>query len=164
MKVVIVGALHCGKSTIANFLSQNEVLDGINYSREKPCKPTAGCRIVEMRLDDISIELWDTSGSHDFEKCWPAVIEGSDALILVYNPEDLSQENEIELWYDTFSKKYSKISDDHCLLLMYSKERFSANKEMRPPQSLRDCHIHRTNAGKGKELKEYFTRFIHRLS
>jgi len=162
MKIVIAGALSCGKSTITNFLSQSEVLESINYSKEKPCRPTVGCRIVEMSSGGIDIELWDTSGSDDFEKCWPAVMEGSTALIMVYNPEDLSQENEIELWYETFAKKHGKIPKDHCLVLMYFKEQ-SGQNNVRPPQSLHGCHIHRTNAGEGKELKEYFTKFIHRL-
>lgn len=163
MKLVISGSLNCGKSTIANFLSQNEVLEKINYSKEKLCRPTVGCRIVEMSLDGIDIELWDTSGSHDFEKCWPAVMEGSTALILVYNPEELSQENDIELWYDTFAKKHGKIPKDRCLVLMYFKEQLGQNNVYPPQSSLQGCHIHRTNAEEGKELKEYFKKFIQHL-
>ena len=69
MKVVIAGALKCGKSTIVNFLSQDEVLENINNAKETSYRPTIGCRIVEMRLYNIPIEIWDVSGSHDFENC-----------------------------------------------------------------------------------------------
>ena len=163
MKIVIAGAVNCGKSTITNFLSQSEILENIYHPKEKLCQPTIGCRIAEMRVSNISVELWDTSGSHDFEKCWPAVMDGASALILVYNPEDLSQESEIELWHETFAKKYGTISDDHCLVLMYFKDQ-SVQENVSLPQSLQGCHIHRTDATRGKELTEYFTKFTRRLS
>ena len=90
-------------------------------------------------------------------------MEGSSAIILVYNPGDLSQENEIELWYDALSKKHGKLSDDRCLLLMYSKEHTGKTKPY-PPQSVRGCRMHRIFAEKGPEVKRYFTEFMHHLS
>jgi Rab-like protein 5 len=125
LKVLLVGPEKCGKSQMANFLAElTENLPGPGA----PHTPTAGVRILEFdrQLGDgqsknswerdtkVAIELWDVSGHHQYEACWPAVMKDSDAVILMYNVENQGHIREIELWYEFFIQN-AGLSDQQCV-------------------------------------------------
>ena len=96
MKILLVGPAHSGKSTIANFLAADGKSSTIG-SPDTKYEPTVGVRILEFDQGGssefktsrtISIELWDCSGRQEFEKCWPAIQDKADGVIVVYNPDN----------------------------------------------------------------------------
>jgi GTPase SAR1 family protein len=73
IKLIVVGPLKSGKSTITNILG--ELAEGVT----EIYRPTIGTRIVELERDPppavasfgkINLELWDVSGDFKYEKCW----------------------------------------------------------------------------------------------
>jgi Ras family len=53
---------------------------------------------------EAGIELWDCSGDHAYESCWPAVIDGVQGVIALYDVTSKTQESECRVWLDTFCK------------------------------------------------------------
>jgi Rab-like protein 5 len=85
---------------ISNLLAgHSEKLTSENYS------PTVGVRILEFEIkikgvpETLNIMLWDSSGDHKYENCWKAVMNETDGVVLVYNPDAPSQ--------DQHQQKYS---------------------------------------------------------
>ncbi|PSN45041.1 Intraflagellar transport protein 22 [Blattella germanica] len=79
----------CGKTTISNFLSDATEISSGDY------RPTQGVRILEFEAQNLNVnnrhlkaevELWDCSGDHKFESCWPAIQKDTQGIIFVYNP------------------------------------------------------------------------------
>ena len=91
--------LQVGKTAISNFLSsQSEKLAIDTYN------PTAGVRILEFETElqgsgpeKVGVEIWDISGDHTFEGCWRAVMNEADGVLLVYNPDAPSQDQQVFL-------------------------------------------------------------------
>ncbi|XP_073956327.1 intraflagellar transport protein 22 homolog isoform X3 [Choristoneura fumiferana] len=86
LKILLIGPSASGKSLIANFISEST-----NIEEAGAPKATQGVRIVEFELSNINvndkiynndIELWDCSGDHRFESCWPALRVGVQGVIL----------------------------------------------------------------------------------
>jgi Rab-like protein 5 len=76
IKLLVVGPLKSGKSTIANIIG--EIADGLGDIY----RPTHGLRVVECERDPppavasfgkINLELWDVSGDFKYEKCWAPI-------------------------------------------------------------------------------------------
>jgi len=92
LKVVVAGPKGTGKTTISDFLAnQTQELGGV-YS-----EPTIGVRILEFELGgsrSVNIELWDSSGDNSFESCWKAIMADADAVVLVYNPDAPSHDQQ----------------------------------------------------------------------
>jgi len=103
-KVLFVGPIEAGKSTLANVLAEN------TDSAAEIYRPTQGVRILEFEGDvqsvgqHVTIELWDVSGDTKYAKCWPAIKQDAVGCVLVYNPERQSDQEEIEKWYQWFPK------------------------------------------------------------
>lgn len=103
-KVIIVGPSEAGKSTLANILA--ETADGASESYY----PTEGVRILEHEASirsmssRLTVELWDLSGDTKYQQGWPAIKKDACGCILVYNPEKLAQEQEIERWLQWFPR------------------------------------------------------------
>ncbi|KAI5644362.1 ras of complex, roc, domain of DAPkinase domain-containing protein [Phthorimaea operculella] len=103
----MIGPSNSGKSFIANFISES-----INIEETGAPRPTQGVRIVEFELSslnvngkakNIDIELWDCSGDHRFESCWPALRFGVQGVILVCSPNTaVAAARELELLYNYF--------------------------------------------------------------
>mmetsp|Transcript_19659 Transcript_19659/g.25459 ORF Transcript_19659/g.25459 Transcript_19659/m.25459 type:complete len:163 (-) Transcript_19659:144-632(-) len=119
LKVNVVGPKCSGKTTIANFLASDEVPA---FSLKEHYSETVGCRILECErnFEDglINIELWDTSGSTDYESCWPAVMKDAAGTILVYNPENEAHVSESGAWYDFFVKN-NGLRDEQCIVFAF---------------------------------------------
>jgi len=62
----------------------------------------------------VAVELWDVSGHHQYEACWPAIMKDSDAVILMYNIENQGHVREIELWYEFFIQN-AGLNDQQCI-------------------------------------------------
>mmetsp|Transcript_23861 Transcript_23861/g.38349 ORF Transcript_23861/g.38349 Transcript_23861/m.38349 type:complete len:196 (+) Transcript_23861:87-674(+) len=102
VKIAMVGPKGIGKSVLSNALAG----DFSSYGD----MPTVGVRIREIRvplLNDYStipVELWDVSGDIKYEHCWPAITDGLNGLIIVYNPKNQMQSKEVSLWMEAFCK------------------------------------------------------------
>ncbi len=67
----------------------------------------------------VSVELWDVSGDQQYvafylgccesmlsyikiqpryEACWPAIMKNTNGVIIVYNPDNRQQDQEVGLW------------------------------------------------------------------
>jgi Rab-like protein 5 len=101
IKLLVVGPVKAGKSTIANILG--DLSDGPSSIY----RPTIGCRylihyfiiLIWIRIVDferepppgvnfgkLHIELWDVSGDFKYEKCWGPIQKDVQGIIFVYDP------------------------------------------------------------------------------
>ncbi|EEH53617.1 uncharacterized protein MICPUCDRAFT_9462, partial [Micromonas pusilla CCMP1545] len=93
-KIVVVGPKECGKTTTCQLVA------GATPSREYD--PTAGVRVqtcerrVGMRT--VRVDLWDCSGDLKYQTCFPAMADGMDGLLIVYDPDEPGREAELEKW------------------------------------------------------------------
>ncbi|XP_078535480.1 intraflagellar transport protein 22 homolog isoform X3 [Lissotriton helveticus] len=92
-KVLLVGPSECGKTVLANFLSDATETIGGEYN------PTQGVR---------------------FESCWPAMMKDSHGVVIVFNPDLPSHLKELEVWYSSFVHQ-QRLQDNQCLLLAHHK-------------------------------------------
>jgi GTPase SAR1 family protein len=69
LKLVIAGPKNVGKTMIANFIAGQS--QELSSDEDNEYIPTAGVRILEFDApvanSQASIELWDSSGSHEYE-------------------------------------------------------------------------------------------------
>ena len=109
VKVLVVGPVKSGKSTIANILA--DVADGPAQSY----RPTPGVRILETEKKpplsvarqfsgDVTVELWDVSGDTMYEKAWPIILKGAQGILFVYNPAEDDVEKNMEFYINQFAK------------------------------------------------------------
>ncbi|XP_011563025.2 intraflagellar transport protein 22 homolog [Plutella xylostella] len=120
LKIIMIGPSGSGKTSIANFISES-----LNVEESAPPGPTQGVRIVEFELTDVNIEgkpttidieLWDCSGDHRFESCWPALRVGVHGVILVCSPNTINvAERELELLYNYYVSQ-PKLSAKQCVV------------------------------------------------
>ena len=131
-KVLIIGPQRCGKTRIANCLSDFEASPNFEQYNQ-----TAGVRILEservIRVEGRSVrqqvratprarhlplcpptfatvstrtaaqvELWDCSGDKKYENCWVSILRDAHGVIMVYDPTVKTQEKDIELWHKAF--------------------------------------------------------------
>ncbi|XP_015599878.1 intraflagellar transport protein 22 homolog [Cephus cinctus] len=126
LKLVIVGPLGAGKTTISNFLA-----DATEVTSEY--RPTQGVRILEFDVDGISvrnrnvkadIELWDCSGDHQFENCWPAMRKDIHGVIFVYNSKSREYTRELEQFYDYFVNQ-TRLGAKSCVVFYFDPDQNS---------------------------------------
>ncbi|MEE6468759.1 hypothetical protein FKM82_008370 [Ascaphus truei] len=121
-KVLIVGPSECGKTVLANFLSDTTEPVGGEYN------PTQGVRILEFEGPNVNgnkgsaceVELWDCGGDNKFESCWPAMIKDSHGVIIVFNLDIPSHLKEIEMWHSSFIQQ-QRLQENRCLLIAHHK-------------------------------------------
>ncbi|GMI32333.1 hypothetical protein TrRE_jg6376 [Triparma retinervis] len=169
VKLLIAGPKQAGKTSIANFLSDNS-RSKIGDSAAQ-YEPTAGCRILEFDASNgASVELWDVSGDQQYENCWPAICQGVDkrgspdsetpvdGVILVYNPEFPTHDTEVGLWYDAFVKNCN-LPDSKCLVFTHRGDPKGGFRS-RPPPKLEGCVVHNTTFTSTLEIREHFENFL----
>ncbi|KAJ8043072.1 Intraflagellar transport protein 22-like [Holothuria leucospilota] len=129
-KVLVIGPCDSGKSVLSNFLAEASDISGGAYH------PTEGVRILEFessgswtgnRTTTADVELWDCSGDPKFDECWPAIAKDTQGVVIVYNPDKLDHERELETWYNHFVTNQG-IKDAQCLIFSYYKPGTSANR------------------------------------
>ncbi|XP_039753346.1 intraflagellar transport protein 22 homolog [Pararge aegeria] len=113
-------SLFSGKTCIANYLSESTNMDEAGVPR-----PTQGVRIVEFELPHVNvndkqlkvdIEMWDCSGDHKFESCWPSLRLGVQGVILVCSSNTANvAAREMELLYNYFVSQ-AKLTPKQCVV------------------------------------------------
>ena len=158
MKLLLVGPKKCGKSVIANAL--HESMDSNNNSEYIP---TQGVRILESeknvdRSKKVSVELWDTSGDQSFERCWPAIKQDADGVILVYNPNS-NRNEQVSLWYEWFVSNNKGIKPENVLVLVheYTNSTSSTISSVKLPAGVKTVY---TNPRDLTSLREEYDDFI----
>ena len=121
VKIVMVGPCQAGKTMIANFLADATENIGGEY------RPTAGVRVLEFESGNLQVnnknikaevELWDSSGSNQFESCWPAVQRDAHGIIFVFNPESAAQAKQLDAFHQAFLRGPS-ISENSCVVFAH---------------------------------------------
>eukprot|EP01105_Mastigella_eilhardi_P012629 TRINITY_DN2889_c0_g1_i3.p2 TRINITY_DN2889_c0_g1~~TRINITY_DN2889_c0_g1_i3.p2 ORF type:complete len:191 (-),score=49.41 TRINITY_DN2889_c0_g1_i3:19-591(-) len=120
VKVLLVGAAGVGKTTVANHLA--------GQSRFASCSPTVGLRIVEFDREvavergtqTLLVALWDCSGDRKYEYTWPALMQGADGILFMYNPQSPNTERELENWYAKLAAPI-KLADQQCMIFAHTK-------------------------------------------
>lgn len=78
-----------------------------------------------------------------YENCWKAIMAYADGVILVYNPDAPSQNQQLGDWFDFFVKK-NGLRDEQCLIFAHrsgsGNDRFKPRKRHRSPLILNYCH------------------------
>lgn len=104
VKLAFVGPSGAGKTRLANHLGGiSSVVD----------EPTVGVRILLLERDvklnsgtvvNCKVELWDCSGDHKYESCWPAILQNLDGIIVCFDPTSKQQAADVGIWCDWFCK------------------------------------------------------------
>jgi intraflagellar transport protein 22 len=157
LKVVVAGPKGTGKSIVANFLAgQSDKLDIDRYD------PTAGARILEMEKpmgnSNLKVEIWDSSGDHQYESCWRAVMSEADGVVLLYNPDAPSQDQQIHDWFDFFVKK-NGLSDQQCMIFAH-RSKDSTGDRFKPPPLFSRVTAALTTKASGGDMRSMFDNFL----
>ncbi len=75
-----------------------------------------------------------------YENCWKATMHEADGIILVYNPDAPSQDQQLNDWFDYFVKR-NGLKDEQCLVLAHKSgfvgdKPVSSNERFRPRKCL----------------------------
>ncbi|KAK7078854.1 Intraflagellar transport protein 22 [Halocaridina rubra] len=123
VKILIVGPPECGKTTLANFLSEAAEIGSGEY------RPTKGCRIIEFEIPNVShnntttkaeVELWDVSGDRSYESCWPAIQKGVNGVLFVYSPGREDHVRALDSLYTHFVEQQG-IQEAQCIVFCLHK-------------------------------------------
>ena len=109
----------------------------------------------------MRVQVWDVSGDNKYERGWPAIMQDSHGIVLIYNPNDLTQESESELWYETFMKK-AKVPKDNCIVLLHEESTISSRSKS--DQKFAGCQVVNTTFSRSRDLSMVFNDFILRVS
>ncbi|XP_076248159.1 intraflagellar transport protein 22 homolog [Calliopsis andreniformis] len=162
LKIVVIGPVKSGKTTISNFLADATEIPYDYY-------PTHGVRILEFEVQNINlnnknirkdIQLWDCSGDHKFENCWPAIRKDLHGVILVYSEKSNDCLKEIQQAYDYFINQ-TKLGPDKCVIFCYDPEK--KNPEISKSISstfVNVSHVKCNIESGGNKLKSDFSSFI----
>lgn len=124
LKLVVIGPLESGKTTVSNFLADASEIP-YNYY------PTYGVRILEVEAQGIivnnktvskDIEIWDCSGDLKFKTCWPAIRKDLHGVILIYNAKKQDCLKEMQEFYDYFVVQ-TKLGPDMCVIFCYDPDK-----------------------------------------
>lgn len=113
LKIAILGPKASGKTRIANLIDTSRPI-----SQSTDYDPTVGVRILQFEeninarsidnsknaLLTVNVELWDVSGSDEYESCWPAIADRLDGAIILFDPTSKDQANDVRVWAENFIK------------------------------------------------------------
>nr|XP_040027856.1 intraflagellar transport protein 22 homolog [Gasterosteus aculeatus aculeatus] len=163
-KILFIGPNESGKTVLANFLSNTvENVEG-EY------RPTQGVRILEFETQPAvaggdntkcEVELWDCSGDFKFESCWPAMMEDSSGVVIIFDPDVPSHLNEIETWYSMFISSRD-LQDKQCLLIAHHKPGSTVEDGPLPiALHLRQLElVHSNLEEKSEDVRKTFSRYL----
>jgi len=161
MKLVVAGPKGSGKTLISNFLasgcSAELPLSSENYN------PTSGVRILEFEHREGNLEIWDASGDHSYESCWKAIMHNADGVILVYNPDAPSQDQQLSDWFDFFVRK-NGLRDEQCLVFAHRSGKSMSQERFRPPPLFSKVTAALTTPQSGGDIKTIFEDFLKSFS
>ncbi len=162
LKIIVAGPQGTGKTVISNFLAgQSDSLE-VNG-----LEATEGVRILEVEKNlpgssnssIVGVELWDASGDHKYESCWRAVMSEANGVILVYNPDAPSQDQQLHDWFDFFVKK-NGLSDQQCLIFAHRTKGNNSADRFRPPALFSRVSAALTTTASGTDMKGLFDNFV----
>ena len=162
-KILIIGPKESGKTMIANMLAEHD--EAFGSPNVGPYKPTVATRILECErelsakwdIDNVTIELWDVSGDHKYESCYPAIMDKCNGVILVYDPQNHAHESEVENWYREFVKT-SGLRPEECMCYAYSRE--SASRSGKPPRALNGVKYVVCDYASQSKMRSEFDSFL----
>jgi hypothetical protein len=157
LKLVIAGPKASGKTLIANFLAAGGAVDLPLTS--DTYNPTSGVRILEFDTREGSVELWDASGDHSYESCWKAIMNSADGVILVYNPDAPSQDQQLADWFDFFVRK-NGLRDEQCLAWAHRSGKTPNAERFRPPPLFSKVTAAMTTPQSGPDILSMFYEFV----
>eukprot|EP01064_Diplonema_japonicum_P013765 TRINITY_DN21315_c0_g1_i1.p1 TRINITY_DN21315_c0_g1~~TRINITY_DN21315_c0_g1_i1.p1 ORF type:complete len:212 (+),score=24.13 TRINITY_DN21315_c0_g1_i1:54-689(+) len=144
IKIVLLGPTKSGKTCLADYLSNFKDTPSSVY------RETVGVRILDFEPEGLNlpgrsvkivVELWDVSGNHRYQACWPAVAAGTQGILYVYNIEQKTQLAELELWHKTFTTpagvlgpETPVIKDDKCLVFAHRSTPPQGNVKTQKPR------------------------------
>ncbi len=70
---------------------------------------------MNNRFARAEVELWDMSGSQDFEGCWPAVKQDAHGVVFVFDPAREEQARQLEVFHDYFVER-GGLSETQCVV------------------------------------------------
>ena len=76
-----------------------------------------------------------------FESCWKAIMHEADGVILVYDPDAPSQDQQIGDWFDYFVKK-NGLKDEQCLVFAHKSGNSGQSHERFRPRKLFSIYIY----------------------
>ncbi|XP_006640888.1 intraflagellar transport protein 22 homolog isoform X2 [Lepisosteus oculatus] len=164
MKILIVGPGECGKSVVANFLSDTTETVGGEYN------PTQGVRILEFECQSLGgsgknvgceVELWDCAGDLKFESCWPAMMKDSNGVVIMFNLDMPSHLKEVETWYSSFISAQG-MQDSQCLLMAHHKPGCGTNngQPALAPHLNKLNLVHSNLEEDPEEIRQVFRRYL----
>jgi len=172
IKLLLVGPSESGKTTVANFLSEQTDHLGSEESKRK-YTATKGVRILEFERelrgasqqarswgggnDKVAIELWDCSGDQVYESCWPAIMKDADAVLIMYNPDKRGDEASVGLWYEWFVKN-NGIPNERCLV--FAHRAAASDRAAWPPKALQGVTVVDTNFEDPRVITVEFGNFV----
>ena len=168
-KILIIGPQRCGKTRIANCLSDFEASPNFEQYNQ-----TAGVRILEservIRVEGRSVrqqvEIWDCSGDKKYENCWPAILRDAHGVIMVYDPTVKTHEKDIELWHKAFVHGLN-LPDSQVMLFSHSPAVGHTGAVAQPPLSLSKFTHLRTsldNEDQTATMRQGFDTFLGKVA
>ncbi|XP_023326372.1 intraflagellar transport protein 22 homolog isoform X2 [Eurytemora carolleeae] len=121
VKILVVGPSQSGKTLISNFLSD------ATENMQGKYRPTVGVRILEFESSNLDInkksgraevELWDTSGSGNYESCWPAIQKDAHGIVFVFNPDNSAHVKQLDSLYQALVQSTS-MQDSNCVVFAH---------------------------------------------
>jgi len=67
-------------------------------SRSCPAAAAAAAAAEGRIIECQSCDLWDVSGDKRYDTCWDAISRGAHGVVLVFNPDEEGQEQELVEW------------------------------------------------------------------
>lgn len=144
-----------GKTVVANFLAGER--SELALKPECELGPTVGARILKFDrtvsgIGTLKLELWDVSGNERFEATWPAVKQKADGVIIMYNPADGAQANEVGLWQQWFAG--ADMDARSVVVFAYRHNATQAAKAVTPPKALISFPLYETSPDTPAALRD----------
>eukprot|EP01060_Flectonema_neradi_P010580 TRINITY_DN1766_c1_g1_i1.p1 TRINITY_DN1766_c1_g1~~TRINITY_DN1766_c1_g1_i1.p1 ORF type:complete len:224 (+),score=39.05 TRINITY_DN1766_c1_g1_i1:42-674(+) len=143
IKILVLGPSKVGKTCLVNYLSNFKDTPTTTY------KETIALRIMDFEPEGLNlggkslrviVELWDVSGSHRYQACWPSCASGAHGIIYVFNIENKAQLSELEYWHTMFNTSQGTITglkpikDENCVVFAHRSTAPQGNIKTQKPR------------------------------
>ena len=131
-KIAVVGPSRSGKTRLANQMASTPFLSadiaGHSYSETAAVRiqsfgvnvlaatrsAASGASSQQLLPLGVECELWDVSGSSQYEQLWPAVCSDLSGVIVVYEAKNTVHQSELKAWLEWFTHE-AKLSTGQLL-------------------------------------------------
>ncbi len=87
-------------------------------SKYKLCTSLFTKQIILLFYSSLLRFIYNYIIIYRYEKCWRAVMHEADGVILIYNPDAPSQEQQLNDWFDYFVKR-NGLRDEQCMIFAH---------------------------------------------